>query len=639
MNTSAIKYDAVVFKKFDAALQAAIKTDFAGYEVKDGDRAISVIIELSAAPCQEFIKESRDKNALVMPAHLNAQSLFLSADGTVYWLIAIAQLECVVAIELTCQLRPARADQRVATENAVEFSDNAQSNKKIILGIIDHGCPIFHSALIQNNASRLLAIWDQDESPYFSPLNTCPQTMEYGRQILRPSINAWIEQSSSDFNGMDEDRAYAISNYPALRSRLTHGAMTSGLFVGPQKSPSVLEFSLNASLNAVDNALAVNVSDVVFVQLPRRGLLAPSTGATNRSILDGLRYILKCAGDDTEKIIVCIPYGNVQGPHDGSSVIERAIDAMILEAQEAGKTLEVVFPSGNTFNKPTLAKIVLPEKGVAQLAWNLPPDAETLMTAEIWMDKDNLPHSIEIALPITSEENISIDVASLKEEPKLINVGAITQGVVVLKDYGSNVLLMLQWIPPSLGSPAVLSFSQRWVLTFTASAAINKPIHCYLAWSGKNLGFEQRVRSSGWLALTDSVDITGHGSLLGTACGDKTYVIGACEKWGANRRAAYSGAGTPRGGTKTGLDCLAVSEESAWLPGIVCIGTRSGVITRMNGTSVAAPQAARVIANAGRLKIKVSPTNDPPKKDFTDVPGFGNSKFGAATEPILDDSP
>jgi hypothetical protein len=635
MDTNDMEYEAVVFKKFDAALQAAIKTDFVGYELTGANPMISVIIELSAAPCQEFIKESSDKHALLVPAHLSASSLFISANGSIDWLKVIARLECVAAIELTSQLRPARPDQRRPIAKDIAFSAQARSNEKTILGIIDHGCPIFHSALVNNNTSRILAMWDQDESPDFSPLNTCPQTMRYGRQILREDINAWIKKISPHANGLNEDLGYAIADYPALRSRFTHGAMTAGLFAGPLKSPS-----LGVSNSDAGQAIAakvVNTADTVFVQLPRRGLLAPSTGAANRSILDGLRYILGCAGDKTEKIVVCIPYGNIQGPHDGGSMVERAIDAMVDETKKSGKTLEVVFPSGNTFNKPTLAKVSLSENDVAKLAWCLPPDAETVMTAEIWMDKAHLPKSIEILPPIAQQTKISVDLASLQQEPIVIKAGAHVLGVAVLKDYGTNVLLMVQWIPPALSSPAALSFQRRWEFVFTAGDAIDQPIHCYLGWGGKNLGFEQRVRPSSWIALTEGVDITGDGSLLGTACGKNTYVIGACEKWGAHRRTAYSGAGMPRGGTKSGVNCLAIAEESVWLPGIVCIGTRSGTTTRMNGSSVAAPQAARVIANTGVLKTRAPFFKAPPSIYPLPVPGHSDSTSVSA-EPILDDA-
>lgn len=49
----------------------------------------------------------------------------------------------------------------------------------------------------------------------------------------------------------------------------------------------------------------------------------------------------------------------------------------------------------------------------------------------------------------------------------------------------------------------------------------------------------------------------------------------------------------PREAVRTWPDCVAPADESAALPGILAAGARSGVLVRMNGTSVAAP-AGRV---------------------------------------------
>jgi hypothetical protein len=523
----------------------------------------------------------------------------LTGTGSIAWISEISQLNCVAAIELTSQLRPDRADDRSSLKRPIAFADIPKSTGDVLLGIIDHGCPFVHEYLKDSNGnSRFLSLWDQDENPDFDGCGGIPVGLGYGRQILRSHFHGWAENSTNSITGVNEDDCYAAAKYPALRSRLTHGAMTAGHFAGSKISRSVAQ---NPELPESKKSNPALSSDVVFIQLPRRGLLSPSTGATNRSILDGLRYLLCCANDKTKRIVACIPYGNIQGPHDGSSMIERAMDAIVAQAERVGVTLQIVFPSGNTFNKPVLAKVMLDKKcATAELGWSVPPDAETLLGAEIWLDNKQLPDVIEIQPP-SAAQALSLRFSKDYDKCELIRAQEQVIGVVVVKKHEKNTLVYIQWIAPTLKLKGALTFSQRWRIRFTTDQTLEKPLYCYLGWGGENLGFGQRVRASRWIALTENIAIAGDGSMLGTACGESTYMVGAKEKWGRNKPTLYSGGGRPRGGNKLGVDFLAIAEESVWFPGIVCLGTRSGITARLSGTSVAAPQAARLFAVTDQL--------------------------------------
>ena len=156
-------------------------------------------------------------------------------------------------------------------------------------------------------------------------------------------------------------------------------------------------------------------------------------------------------------------------------------------------------------------------------------------------------------------------------------------------------------IAPSNASTAP---SGRWRLGFLSLSDQCKPIHVYTCWGGRNDGFPQRIMPTKFFASEnkkDWVEILGAGSVLGSGCGKKPLLIGGHEKWGSKQRSPYSGAGKPRGGEKKGADWLAPSEESPSLPGLLCIGTRSGIVRRVAGTSVAAPQAARAFVALGTV--------------------------------------
>jgi hypothetical protein len=85
------------------------------------------------------------------------------------------------------------------------------------------------------------------------------------------------------------------------------------------------------------------------------------------------------------------------------------------------------------------------------------------------------------------------------------------------------------------------------------------------------------------------------------ATGKNTFVVGGYVRESA-MPAPYSAGGpvvkpgaAPRW-PRRGPDAIAVSDQSRVLPGVLAAGTRSGSVVALNGTSVAAPQAARMKA-------------------------------------------
>jgi hypothetical protein len=90
-----------------------------------------------------------------------------------------------------------------------------------------------------------------------------------------------------------------------------------------------------------------------------------------------------------------------------------------------------------------------------------------------------------------------------------------------------------------------------------------------------------------------------YGTLNGiaTAVDTSVHVAGGDVILGG-RKAAYSSAGPARGGSlRIGPDFVLPCDESYALEGIRAGGTRSGGVFRLIGTSAAAPQLARRIAN------------------------------------------
>jgi len=134
----------------------------------------------------------------------------------------------------------------------------------------------------------------------------------------------------------------------------------------------------------------------------------------------------------------------------------------------------------------------------------------------------------------------------------------------------------------------------------------------YLARSDPNLGRPQRghsgyldsdnydpkryMRASERLVepQTGSAEVVARGSMSGIATGDKTYVAaGFCARTSEPYPVVYSSGGPARRGCREGPTYAYPSDQSKVIQGVLGWGNRSGVVTRLVGTSFTAPMLAR----------------------------------------------
>jgi hypothetical protein len=148
---------------------------------------------------------------------------------------------------------------------------------------------------------------------------------------------------------------------------------------------------------------------------------------------------------------------------------------------------------------------------------------------------------------------------------------------------------------------------------------IEQPIHCWIQRSADPELLRSGSRQSyfddykdipysldGDLRQKDTKDafVRRFGSLNGLATGRTTLVVGGY-RLGAGlgsklkyaRPALYSSAGTLESGwPEKKVDCSSMSDRSRALPGTIAAGVRSGSLSLVQGTSVAAPFVARQLA-------------------------------------------
>jgi hypothetical protein len=605
------------WSKFDGSLLAALATGFRGYatggpgvptlsigltiRVGDGHTAETIRSRLATL----FAREGR-----LTSSHLQDLAQLgrahLTADVTQAQFLLLADAPFVSEVELCANFAPYRPVPRLVADPASASAPAAplRSAKTRIVGLIDHGCPFAHHALrTAAGQTSVFAIWDQDPVPDF-PAQQCtmPAGFGYGRQVDGATLNGWIAASTSG-GRIDEELCYRTAGYPVMRSRYTHGSLTVGLLAANWVSPSLRDVGPNPPANPLPNA------DLVFVQLPRDVPLAPFSGGIARCTIDGLRYMLDCAPDNAE-VVVVVDYGSEMGPHDGSSWFEQALDAIVHDAlSERNIRLRVVLPSGNSHELRRHAVVFEQAQmhgAPATLGWWIPRANDVPSLAELWFDAGHANFEFTVTPPGAAAPVIRFN-AGADTEVKWPAAGQ-PSCVVICKQVGQQHQVVIQIAPTSRTSAGPSATrSGVWTLGFNAvNNQVAGPVHCYTGWGGRSPGVAQRIWPSRFIASASqapNVIVTGNGSILGSGCGVAPLVIGGHEKWGDQRRADYSGAGAGRGGTRLGANLVAVTEESPCLPGLLCLGNRSASRVRARGTSFAAPQVAREMAVTGQIPV------------------------------------
>lgn len=597
-------------KKMDAYLLAGLVSGFAEYEFAAHKPVLSIGFTFAIAPngnpAAEYDKLIQlfagDAASRICTAHAQAvknnQPAYVTAMVSLALLLELLKMPQITEVQLCSALSATRPGSTRKTDARVSPKQTiAKSSKAKILAVIDHGCPFAHRSFINAGRTVLHSIWDQDERPDFPAADGfTPVGLDYGRVVTGTTLNAYLAAATNGLR-LDEDACYKAAQYGAVNSRVTHGSAALGLLASRYFSPSLSPDGRASLREGVD-------ADVIFVQLPRNIPLAPARGSVERCTLDGIRYVLECAPDNSH-VSVVVDYGTEMGPHDGSSWFERALDALVAEALARKVKLDVVFPSGNSHEAKRHAVINLSkvnQNATVDLQWAVPSSNEAALTFELWCHAADAQFKFEVAPPNTTTPVISFADAAVDDIKFWTHKGHVVATAIKKFERG-NCQIVFQIAATQANSSTGSAPSGVWTISLKRTNRANTGlVYAYTCWGGRNEGFPQRLwpgkfRAEAAAINNGQVTIDGNGSLMGSACGNSPTMAGGYERWGYLERALYSSGGTSRGGRRflnaTGADYMAATEQSPTLPGLACQGTRSASFVRMSGTSFAAPQIAR----------------------------------------------
>ncbi|HZZ95142.1 MAG TPA: hypothetical protein VFE23_21465 [Usitatibacter sp.] len=461
--------------------------------------------------------------------------------------------------------------------------------------------------------TRVEYFWDQGDTRHAAG----PGTL-YGRERTRREMNGFMAAAANGTN-VDEERAYFLAEYDGVRLRLGHGTHTMDLAAGEEA-----------------RGLAPDAPRHIWVQFPGRDNWGASP--LGAQVIDGLRYIVDRAdalaasrwSNQLSPIVVNMPHANLGGPHDGTSILESAIDEMIAQrsSPEAdAATLDVVLPAGNNHLSRCHAHFDLMPGATQALEWRVLPDDATPNFMEIWLQSDAAADDVVLSVqaPGAPEPEFSPrrfkrgDVYALRGDRDIVCT------VVFLRHAGNGKapMILVTTAPtsthrrPAKGEPAPAGI---WKVGIR-NASKEEPVHIE-AWIqrddpvlgrpryGRQSHFEdslyQRFLSpSGRLNEHDHPEnaiIKRGGAINGIATGLRPVVVGGFRR-DDGRPAPYSGRAHV-GDRERYPDASGVTDESLNRRGILAAGTRSASVLSMDGTSVAVAQMARLILEQRKAQLK-----------------------------------
>lgn len=495
---------------------------------------------------------------------------------------------------------------------------------EVVTGVIDDGIAFAHDRFLSRDGddgtTRIEYLWDQQLA------TGLPSGWGYGTELDKRSKPAGIDQRMADSRHagqVDEDEVYrktghvdhARPGHKPLALRMAHGA-------------HVMDLACNAGLKP-----HAGQRPIIAVQLPSATVEDTSGATLTPQVILGLLYILDRAAAVASQlqtgplpVVVNLSYGMIAGPHDGASLLEWAMDWLI---DNCDPPLRIVLPAGNNHLSRCHAHFSLDPGQSLTLQWRVLPDDWTESYLEIWLPAhaDASQVRVTITAPDGSVSSAIAPggVAQLKAGPAATDPVIGQAAFFPAQAVGLRSYIRVSLAPT--GSPAAtvpLAPAGLWQVLVTNAQQAHAL--CGIdAWiqrddtapgyrrRGRQLYFDdadyRRFDDGGRAEEADSNVgyVKREGALNAIATGQRTIVVGGFRRsdgkpvpMSASGPVVAPGRGAPN---PDGPDAMLPGDDAPSLRGVLAAGTRSGSCVAMQGTSVAAPQAALLIAErlAGKL--------------------------------------
>lgn len=526
----------------------------------------------------------------------------------------------------------------------------AQPQKaEVVLGVIDDGCPFAHADLLDSGkAPRIALLWQQSARDPVLPPWRAPDGFNHGRVLDRQAMVNLMNDSLRD-GQVDEalcyEAAFAVPQQqppaPAVAVRqwlkpsrvmlvrASHGSGVLALAGAPvaglaARMPSGLPASEQPPYALYAPAGdAASRSPLIVVDLPREQTEISSGRWFPICGLDGLRFIVTQArsrfqavsGQGEVPVVINMSSGAHAGAHAGLAMFERAMQELLA----ADDRLAFVLAAGNSRVNLSHGVLTVPKGGMQELGLFVPPSQPFDSALELWLPAGTRAQDVQITVLAPDGTALTVD-GGVPEQVWSAGPGQ-TMAALMLHD---DVVQA-----PGLTQALLMV----WGTTSSITRLSPAPAGCWRVQVSNRSG--QTIQVDAWVERDEVVygqrrpQVARLFNPERSGPGEKPAEVAARKIRRENTlsniataalplaAAAYTGrradgpvsAYSALPALKVSITPGAASTPVAWLPlaavadagvshpGVRVGGNRRAVLQRFNGTSAAAPQAARYLAN------------------------------------------
>ena len=456
---------------------------------------------------------------------------------------SIRTLPFVKSLKAGIPLRPmlnATTTETNSEPSQLPAGHSTNGGNGVVVGIIDYGGDFAHENFRHaNGTTRLSVLWDQNGG------NTPSSPFGYGKEYGASTLNLALNHSNP----------YASIGYdPAIfdDGSGSHGTHVMDIAAGNGRGSGVPGMAPEAEL------IFVNVTHEK--DPTGTGVVGNSFG-DSVTLLESLRYIFDKSGN--KPCVINVSLGTNGGPHDGSTMVEQGIDAMVTETPNRA----VVIAASNSYDDGIHAAGKVTMRSPVSLEWELNSNLRRAIEMEIWYSGADR-FKVELVAP-----NGTTLLAVSPGTTQQLMSGTMVAVLIANRLDDSNNHDNMIGIFFAAGMP-----SGKYVVRLTGISITDGSFH---AWIERDNYFQSRFSPPHDNAFT----------LGSISCGKHLIAVGSYDAHLPSKPLSYF---TSAGPTRDGRQKPEVSApgHNVWA---AKSGTRTGV-TRMSGTSMAAPAVAGHVA-------------------------------------------
>jgi hypothetical protein len=495
------------------------------------------------------IKGSAGDHSIIVTARM---------QGDEYAVECLRKQPFVKSLKATRRVRPfleQATRETLARADLLPGDNEANGGSGIIIGIVDFGMDFVHRNFRHSDGgTRILALWDQ-KSP--SHAAHSPRPFGYGRLFTKEEIDEALRKPDP----------YKALGYDVLKDSLfdtgAHGTYVADVAAGN---------GLGSSCAGVAPQADIVFVDVSTAGMPMQGPQAVgSTFGDSVQLLEAIQFIFDYAKAKGRPCVVNISLGTNGGPHDGSTLVEEAMDRLV--TQEPNRA--VVIAAGNSFGRALHAAGRVTRGARVDLRWRIPRFDATGNELEIWYARD---------------DRFTVELL----DPQDRCVARVKPGETWEKTGGGTGLITVvnRLDDPNNGDNTINVFFERgvsdgiWTLRLRGDAVRDGRFHAWIERDERGQSRFDRPKDKSY-AVSDEC------TLSSIACGHETIVVSSYNAYESDLPLSESSSSGPT------RDKRKQQQPTLSAPGEEVLAAQSGTLVlrhRQSGTSMSAAVVTGTVA-------------------------------------------